>query len=74
MRQLTTTLDGAKRRRLFEQVKRLMSAHLPVLHFAAPKVTIAMSARLRGAMPSVFDPPVLWNAEVLSLSGPPGGK
>ena len=74
MRQLTTTLDGAKRRQLFEQVQRLLSAHLPVLHFAAPKVTIAMSARLRGAMPSVFDPPVLWNAEVLSLSGPHGGK
>jgi peptide/nickel transport system substrate-binding protein len=74
MRQMTTTLDGAKRRQLFEQVQRLLSAHLPVLHFAAPKVTIAMSARLRGATPSVFDPPVLWNAEVLSLSGPPGGK
>jgi peptide/nickel transport system substrate-binding protein len=70
MRRQSTTLDRAERRRLFAEVQRLMSAHLPVLHFAAPTVTIAMSARLQGATPSVFDPPVLWNAEVLSISGP----
>ncbi|HYN09098.1 MAG TPA: ABC transporter substrate-binding protein [Vicinamibacterales bacterium] len=69
MRQQTTTLDPVARRRLFAEVQRLMSAHLPILHFAAPKITIAMSARLRGATPSVLDPPVLWNAEVLSVSG-----
>lgn len=69
-----TTLDRAERRRLFAEVQRLLSAHLPVLHFAAPKVTIAMSARVRGATPAVLNPSVLWNAEVLSVSGPLGGK
>lgn len=74
MRRQSTTLDRVERRRLFAEVQRLLSAHLPVLHFAAPKVTIATSARLQGATPAIFDPPVLWNAEVLSLSGPLGGK
>jgi peptide/nickel transport system substrate-binding protein len=74
MRRQATTMDRAERRRLFAEVQRLLSAHLPVLHFAAAKVTIAMSARVRGAMPSVLNPPVLWNAEVVSVSGPPGGK
>jgi peptide/nickel transport system substrate-binding protein len=74
MRQQATTLDRVERRRLFAEVQRLLSAHLPVLYFAAPKVTIAMSSRVRGATPAVLNPPVLWNAEVLSVSGPPGGK
>jgi peptide/nickel transport system substrate-binding protein len=69
MQRQTTTLDPVERRRLFAEVQRLMSTHLPILYFASPKITIAMSARLRGAMPSVLDPPVLWNAEVLSVSG-----
>jgi peptide/nickel transport system substrate-binding protein len=74
MRRQTTTLDRAERRRLFAEVQRLLSAHLPILYFASPKVTIAMSARLRGATPSVLDPPVLWNAEVLSVSGTLRGR
>jgi len=74
MQRHATTLDGVERRRLFAEVQKLLSAHLPFLHFTAPKVTIAMSARLKGATPAVLDPPVLWNAEVLSVSGPLGGR
>jgi peptide/nickel transport system substrate-binding protein len=69
-----TTLDRPERRRLFAEVQRVMSAHLPVLYFAAPKVTIALSSRVRGAMPAVLNPPVLWNAEVLSVSSPSGSR
>ncbi len=74
MRRQSTSLDRTERRRIFAEAQRLMSAHLPVVHFAAQKVTIAMSARLRGATPAVLDPPVLWNAEVLSVTGPLGGR
>jgi peptide/nickel transport system substrate-binding protein len=74
MRRQATTLDRTERRRLFAEVQRVLAAHLPVLHFAAPKVTIAMSGRVRGATPAVLNPSVLWNAEVLSVSGPLGGR
>ena len=74
MRRQSTTLDTKVRRDLFAQAQRELAAALPTLHFAAPRVTLAMSARVRGAMPSVLQPPILWNAETLSV-GPvsPGG-
>jgi peptide/nickel transport system substrate-binding protein len=68
MHKQSTTLDRAERRRLFAEVQRVFAAHLPVLYFAAPKVTVAMSARVSGATPVVLQPQVLWNAEMLRLS------
>ena len=72
MKQQTSSLDSQTRRQLFAQVQQTMSEHLPVVYFAAPKVTVAMNARVQGATPSVLQPPILWNAEVLSVSAPPG--
>jgi peptide/nickel transport system substrate-binding protein len=68
MRRQASTLDAGERRRLFADVQREYAAHLPVLYFAAPRVLVAMSTRLRGATPSVLAPPILWNAEMLSLA------
>jgi len=48
--------------------QRTLAEHLPIVNFAAQKVTVAMSARLRGAMPVPMKPPVLWNAEMLSVA------
>jgi len=67
MRQVSSSVDPAVRRRAFAEVQKTMAAHMPVLYFAAPKITIPMSARLRGATASVLAAPVLWNAERLSL-------
>jgi peptide/nickel transport system substrate-binding protein len=68
IRRQSATLDAAERRRLFAEAQRTLAEHLPILYFTAPEITIAMSARVRGATPSVLQPPVLWNAEVLSLA------
>ncbi len=68
MRQQSTTLDSAERHRLFREVQMIFSEHLPCVYFAAPKAIVAMSARVRGATPSMLQPPVLWNAEVLSVA------
>jgi peptide/nickel transport system substrate-binding protein len=70
MRQQASTLDSEARHRLFEEAQRTLADHMPSLYFAAPKQTVATSARLSGATPSVMSPPVLWNAEVLSLTAP----
>jgi peptide/nickel transport system substrate-binding protein len=74
MRRQSTTLDAKARHDLFAEAQRVLAAALPTLHFAAPRVTLAMSARVRGATPSVLQPPILWNAETLSVApGSPGG-
>jgi peptide/nickel transport system substrate-binding protein len=68
IRQQSRTLDEGLRRKLFADAQRELAAHLPILYFAAPRVTVATSARLRGSMPSILPPPVLWNSEVLSIA------
>jgi peptide/nickel transport system substrate-binding protein len=68
MRQTTRTMDREERHKAFAIAQRTLAEHLPILNFAAQKVTVALSARLRGAMPIVIKPPVLWNAEMLSVA------
>ena len=58
-------MDRAEAHRLFTEAQKTLADHLPIIYFAAPEVTIAMSSRVRGATPSVLQPPVLWNADVL---------
>jgi peptide/nickel transport system substrate-binding protein len=73
MQRQSATTDRAERLRLFGDVQRVFAANLPVIYFAAPKVVVAMSARVGGAMPSVLPPTVLWNAELLWLVPEPAG-
>jgi peptide/nickel transport system substrate-binding protein len=68
MRKQATTINRDDRRRLFREVQGIFLDHLPCLYFGATKATVAMSARVTGATPSVLQPPVLWNAERLSIS------
>lgn len=73
MRRESTTLDRTQARQLFVQVQQIMADHLPVIYLAAPTVTVAMSARVHGATPSVLQPSVLWNSDSLWVSGAAGG-
>ena len=63
----STSLDAAERRRLFSEAQRVYAEHLPAVYFVAANVTVAASARVKGIVPSVLPPPVLWNAEMLSI-------
>jgi hypothetical protein len=49
-------------------VQRIFAENLPVLYFVAPRMYYAHSMRLRGVVPSVLRPPVLWNADSLSVA------
>jgi peptide/nickel transport system substrate-binding protein len=73
MRLQASTVDPTERRRLFADVQRTLASHLPILYFAAARVTAATSARLHGATPSVLSPMILWNAEMLSIAPSGGG-
>ena len=61
-------LDLARREMQFRAVQKILAENLPVLYFAAPRMYYAHSARLRGVVPSVLRPPVLWNADSLSVA------
>jgi peptide/nickel transport system substrate-binding protein len=63
------SLDPERRRALFNDVQRIFAENVPVLYFAAPKIFYATNPRVRGAIPSVMRPPVLWNADSLSVIG-----
>lgn len=67
-RKQSTTADIVERRKLMVDVQRIFNEHMPVLYFAAPKVTVATSARLQGVSASPIVPTVLWNAELLSVT------
>jgi peptide/nickel transport system substrate-binding protein len=55
----------AERQQLLLEAERILAEHLPLIYFVAPKVTIAMSRRVGGAVPVLLDPKILWNAETL---------
>ncbi len=67
MQQVATTTDMTARVAAFRKVQEVFNAHEPMVFFAAPKVTIAMSARVTGASPAALQPQVLWKPETLSV-------
>lgn len=69
MREQATTMDLPKRQALFADVQRVFLEHEPMIFFAYPKVTLAMSARVTGAVPTVMQPQILWKPETLGVSG-----
>lgn len=59
--------DLSARTRLFADAQRLLAEHAPALYFASPTIFVAMSPRVVGATPALFNPQVLWNAEALGV-------
>lgn len=65
-RQLSVTDQDARRQLVFE-VQRILDRELPILVFAAPRVTIATSARLSHVRPGLLSPQVLWDAAAIGV-------
>ena len=65
-KQITATVE-AERKRLFDQVQRVFAAHLPVVHFVAPKIFVAASSRTTNLTPAVTRPQFLWAAETIAV-------
>ena len=65
--QQAATMDPAERQRIFAEAQQILAEQLPALWLVAPRVIVPVSHRVRGATPIVLLPPVLWNAERLSL-------
>jgi peptide/nickel transport system substrate-binding protein len=69
MREQATTLDLARRQEIFAEVQKVLAENVPVLYFASPRLYYAHSRRVRGVVPSIMRPPVLWNADSFSVAG-----
>jgi peptide/nickel transport system substrate-binding protein len=65
LRQSAVT-DQAERGRLFAAAQRIFAEQAPALYFAAPRVYVALGARVAHATPALHYPHVLWNAELLA--------
>ena len=70
MHEQSTTIDSTRRQQIFAEVQKVLADNAPVLYFASPRMYYAHSRRMRGVVPSVVRPSVLWNADSLSVTGP----
>jgi peptide/nickel transport system substrate-binding protein len=66
MRQQATAGDLPSRQRAFAEVQRILGDELPLIYFAAPKVTLATTPKVGGAAPALQIPHLLWNADSLT--------
>ena len=68
MREQMATTDQAARKQAFSQAQRIFADEAPAIYFVAPRITIAMGARVTGARPGILQPYVLWSAETLGVA------
>lgn len=74
MRQMTTSLDQAERKRLFDQVQNIFADNLPALYFVAPRMYIGVSARVGSMSPTILRPQLLWAADTITVRTGQGGR
>jgi peptide/nickel transport system substrate-binding protein len=60
-------LDQAERKRVFDEVQRILADELPILYFVAPRAYVATSTRVVNVAPSLIRPVILWNADSLAV-------
>jgi peptide/nickel transport system substrate-binding protein len=72
MKEQASAIELERRKALFNDAQRVFAENLPILYFAAPRLFYGHSARLNGVVPSVLRPPMLWNADMLSVTSSGG--
>ena len=70
MRRQAAAPTLAERQEIFAEVQRILGEEVPAIYFVAPRVTIAVSPRVRNLTPVPQAPQVLWNAETLAVVKP----
>jgi ABC-type transport system substrate-binding protein len=68
MAENVATGDLNARKRAFAEVQKVFAEHLPLIHFAAPRIFIAASPRVINMTPSVARPQVLWAADTVAVT------
>ena len=65
MREQLSTLDFAKRKRLYDRVQELVATSLPVICIASPNILVGAKSGLGNFRPAILDHYTLWNVEEL---------
>ncbi|MEI6669904.1 MAG: ABC transporter substrate-binding protein [Acidobacteriota bacterium] len=55
------------RQTLFLAAQKILSDNLPVIYFAVPRLYVATSTRVTGAIPAPSRPSILWNADAIGV-------
>lgn len=63
-----TSPDQAERVRLFTEVQKIFVDEMPAIYFVTPKVTLAVSSRVRNPQPAPQLPQLLWSADTLAAA------
>lgn len=63
----TSSTDQAERKRLFDEVQKIVATEQPVMHFAAANTILATSARVVNAQPALLRPQILWAPDTLAV-------
>ncbi|MFZ3333353.1 MAG: ABC transporter substrate-binding protein [Candidatus Acidiferrales bacterium] len=67
MQQQLTTLDYAKRKKLYDRVQEIVSEDLPIICLVSPNILVGASNRVANFRPAVLVPYALWNIEELYI-------
>jgi len=60
--------DAAERKRMFDEVQRILIEHQPAIYFVAPRVFVATSTRVGNVTPAVAWPQLLWSPDTLTVT------
>jgi peptide/nickel transport system substrate-binding protein len=61
--------DLEERKRLMAEIQRILGEELPAIYFVAPTIVLAVNARVTNMTPALSIPQLLWNAEMLAVTG-----
>src|SRR5579875_293008 len=65
MNEQMVTLNYQRRKRMYDQVQRIIEENAPVIFTASPDILVAAKSRVGNFRPAILDPYALWNAEEL---------
>jgi peptide/nickel transport system substrate-binding protein len=60
--------DESERKRLYDDVQRIFSEHVPMVYFVAPRIYAAHSTRVTNVMPSESRPQLLWRPDSVAVA------
>ena len=61
------SLDEDERKRLFDEVQAVFAQHLPIVHFAAPRIFAAATSRVANLVPAISRPQLLWSPDSIAV-------
>jgi peptide/nickel transport system substrate-binding protein len=67
MTRQAATVDQAERKRIFNDVQKIFAEQLPALYFVAPRMYMAVTARVGNLTPAVIRPQLLWAADTITV-------